>query len=213
MSADDVHHPLFARLYARVSSGMETAGLGEHRRSLLAEAAGRVVEVGAGNGMNFAHYPTSVTEVVAVEPERYLRGLAEEAAGRAPVPVRVVDGLASDLPLDDDSVDVAVCSLVLCSVGDQRRALAEVRRVLRPGGELRFFEHVRAPSRRMAAVQRAADVVWPHLFGGCQTSRDTVGAIEDAGFGVAQLERFPFPETRLPLPPAPHALGLARAPD
>lgn len=206
----DVRHPVFARLYARLSVSMETAGVAEHRRSLLAGAAGRVVEVGAGNGLNFAHYPPTVTEVVAVEPEPYLRARAATAAAEAPVPVRVEDAIADALPLTDDSVDVAVCSLVLCSVPDQARALAEVRRVLRPAGELRFFEHVRAPGGAFAAAQRGVDVIWPHLAGGCHTARDTVGAIEAAGFTVERLDRFRFPDSRAPNPAAPHALGVAR---
>jgi SAM-dependent methyltransferase len=207
----EVRHPIFARLYARLSVGMESAGVADDRRSLLAGVSGRVVEVGAGNGLNFAHYPTTVTEVVAIEPEPYLRARAATAAADAPVPVRVEDAVADALPVPDDSVDVAVCSLVLCSVPDQARALAEIRRVLRPGGELRFFEHVRAPGGAFAAVQRGVDVIWPHLAGGCHTSRDTVGAIEAAGFAVERLDRFRFPDSRVPNPAAPHALGLARA--
>lgn len=206
----DVRHPVFARLYARVSVGMEAAGVVEHRRSLLAGASGRAVEVGAGNGLNFAHYPTTVTEVVAIEPEPYLRALAATAAADAPVHVRIEDAVADALPLADDSVDVAVCSLVLCSVPDQGRALAEIRRVLRPGGELRLFEHVRAPGGAFAAVQRGVDLIWPHLAGGCHTARDTLGAIEAAGFTFERLDRFRFPDSRVPNPAAPHVLGLAR---
>ena len=133
MSTRPVRHPIFARLYARVSPGVERKGAAEHRDELLAGVAGRVIEIGAGNGLNFAHYPASVTEVVAVEPEPYLRGRAQEAAESAPVPVTIVDGVADDLPADDGAFDAAVASLVLCSVPDQATALAEVRRVLRPG--------------------------------------------------------------------------------
>ena len=115
---------------------------------------GRIVEVGAGTGLNFAHYPTSVTEVVAVEPEPRVRGLASTAAPRASVLVTVVDGSADSLPLEDDSCDAAVCSLVRCSVPDQARALAEVRRVRRRGGELRFYESVLDDDPRMARFQR-----------------------------------------------------------
>ena len=205
-------HPVFARLYARISPSMDARGAVEHRRALLAGLAGRVLEVGAGNGLNFAHYPAAVTEVLAVEPEPYLRGLAEVAAGQAPVPVRVVDGTADTLPAPDASTDAAVASLVLCSVPEQARALAELHRVLRPGGELRFFEHVRADTAGLARVQRPADLLWPTLVGGCHTSRDTLAAITAAGFEITSVQRFRFPESRLPQPAAPHVLGVAHRP-
>ena len=184
----------------------------EHRRELLAGLAGRVVEVGAGNGLNLRHYPASVSEVVAVEPEPYLRARLREAAARAPAPVRVVDGLAEALPLDDASMDAGVVSLVLCSVPDQGRALAEIMRVVRAGGELRFYEHVGARDPRLARVQRAADVIWPHLGGGCHPTRETVAAIEDAGFAIERCRRFSFRPCLLTAPVAPHVLGIARRP-
>ena len=112
-----------------------------------------MAEVGAGNGMNFEYYPDSVHEVIAVEPEPYLRGRAEQAAGRARAPVRVVDGTADALPLEASSVDAVVVAGVLCSVPDQARALAEFRRVLKPGGTLRFYEHVRSTRPRFAATR------------------------------------------------------------
>jgi SAM-dependent methyltransferase len=208
----DLHHPLFARLYSRMSRGMEAAGLAPHRRRLLDGLAGAVVEIGAGNGMNFAHYPAAVTRVVAVEPEPYLREQAARAAVDAPVPVEVVPGLAGALPLEEGEVDAAVFSLVLCSVDDQDAALADARRVLRAGGEVRFFEHVAARTRPLHRFQRGVDVVWPHLAGGCRTSRRTVSAIERAGFTITEYERFRFPETRLPIPTAPHVLGRALRP-
>ena len=120
------------------------AEIGDHRRRLLAGLTGRVLEVGAGNGLNFQHYPAAVTEVLAIEPEPYLRRLALAAARRAPVPIRVVAGTAEALPALDGAVDVVVASLVLCTVTDLDQALAETRQVLRPGGKLRFYEHVRA---------------------------------------------------------------------
>jgi ubiquinone/menaquinone biosynthesis C-methylase UbiE len=190
----------------------EASGAAAHRGELLAGLAGRAVEVGAGTGLNFRHYPPAVTEVVAVEPEPYLRARAEEAAASVPVPVAVVDGMAERLPLDDAACDAGVASLVLCSVADQAAALAELRRVIRPGGELRFYEHVRSASPWTARAQRAVDVVWPLLAGGCHTARDTVAAIEAAGFRVERARRFSFRPAIASAPAAPHVIGAARRP-
>ena len=211
MSAPSVHHPLFARFYTHVLARNEPEELRAYRDELLAGLSGRVVEVGSGPGPNFPHYPAGVTEVVAVEPEAYLREQAVEAAQAVDVPITVLDGVADALPLEDASCDAAVACLVLCSVPDQARALAELRRVLKPGGELRFLEHVRGSTPRMARWQRAVDrTVWPHLFGGCHTARDTVAAIEAAGFAL-ERHRDLQPES-LPafLPVAPQAIGVAR---
>ncbi len=205
-----VHHPLFARLYDRVSALAENTGQREHRRELLAGLSGRVVEVGAGNGLNFPHYPPEVEEVVAVEPEAYLGERSRKAAAGAAVSVRVVDGLAEELPLEDGSVDAGVCSLVLCSVPSQAVALAELRRVVRPGGELRFYEHVRGEGAALARVQRAADLVWPCIAGGCHTHRDTPRVIEGAGFAIEACRRFSFRPCSVLAPIAPHVLGRAR---
>jgi ubiquinone/menaquinone biosynthesis C-methylase UbiE len=205
-----VHHPIFARLYERMAPAFEAKGGAAHRDEMLVGLAGQVVEVGAGTGLNFAHYPSTVTRVVAVEPEPYLRARAEEAAASAPVPLTVVDGVADHLPLDDASCDAGVASLVLCSVADQADALADLRRVIRPGGELRFYEHIRSASPRLARLQRAIDVVWPHLAGGCHTSRDTIAAIEAAGFTVEQARRFTFRPAITNAPVAPHVVGSAR---
>src|SRR5690242_14487622 len=115
-------HPRFARFWMKMSPKAEEKGVAEHRDDLLAGLSGRVLELGAGNGLNFAHYPRAVTEVVAVEPEPTLREAALKAAGEAPVPVKVVDGLADRLPSEDGEFDAAVTSLVLCSVPDQASA-------------------------------------------------------------------------------------------
>jgi ubiquinone/menaquinone biosynthesis C-methylase UbiE len=206
-----VNHPLFARIQARASAVEERRGGAERRRQLLAGLSGRVVEVGAGTGVSFAHYPASVREVVAVEPEPNLRERAREAARRAPVPVTVVDGLAEQLPLADASMDAAVLAGVLCSIPDPGRALAEVARVLRPGGELRFYEHVVARNARLARLQRLLDAsVWPRWFGGCHTSRDTERTLVLSGFSVEERDRFSFRPTLLATPVAPRILGRAR---
>ncbi|MFF4901315.1 class I SAM-dependent methyltransferase [Streptomyces sp. NPDC001068] len=211
---DPVHHPLFARYYARVSVTAETRlGMADVRDRLLSGLSGRVIEVGAGNGLNFGRYPASVAEVVAIEPERTLRRLATEAAVRAEVPVDVVPGAAEALPVKSEAYDAAVLSLVLCSVRDVRRALAEVRRVLRPGGEVRFFEHGRGGGPAMLFTQRALDrTVWPMLSGGCHLSREPVAGLRAAGFELGPYRRLFLPEDGLRLPTSPCVLGVARKP-
>lgn len=208
----DIKHPLFARLFARLAPRMEAQGAGEHRDRLLAGLGGRVLELGAGSGINFAHYPSTVSEVVAVEPEPYLRTRAEVAAKSSAVRVSVVEGTADRLPADDESFDAAVASLVLCSVPSQPVALAELRRVLIPGGELRFYEHVVASEAKLSRLQNRIDWVWPHFAGGCHPNRDTVGAIERAGFELERCERFRFQPSPPMIPVAPHVIGIARKP-
>jgi SAM-dependent methyltransferase len=176
-AVSSVHrHPIFARVYPYISRGAEKGGAAEHRRALLAGLQGRVIEVGAGHGLNFAYYPAGVAQVVAVEPEPHLRTLAQAAAKRAPVTVDVESGVAEALPAADGEFDAAVASLVLCSVSDQAVALREIARVLRPGGELRFYEHVVSNRPAMARVQRALDAtIYPPLAGGCHTSLRSAG--------------------------------------
>ena len=207
--AEEVRHPLFARIYMRMSRKRhETED--KHRTRLLEGLSGQVIEVGAGNGLNFPLYPDTVEKVLAVEPEPLLRKAAIEEAEKAPMEIVVVDGVASALPADDGSQDAVVASLVLCSVPDQAEALAEMRRVLKPGGELRFYEHVIAKGPLPARLQRIADATfWPRVAGGCHMARDTGPAIEAAGFTVERSERFPF-TPGAPVPSIPHILGVAR---
>jgi SAM-dependent methyltransferase len=215
---DAVRHPLFARFYARVSVlGDQRGGVAAHREELVAGLSGRVIEIGAGNGLNFSHYPPAVSEVVAIEPERHLRQLAVQAALRSGVPVDVVPGTAQALPVKSESFDAVVFALVLCSLPDDRavrRALAEAVRVLRPDGELRFFEHGRAPGRAgMALVQRVLDrTVWPLMFGGCHTGREPLASVEAAGFREVEYRRVQVPEKGPAMPASFHVLGSARRP-
>lgn len=186
--------------------------VGGHRDLMLAGLSGRVLEVGAGNGVNFGHYPPAVEEVVALEPEPYMRARARQAAAKVPVNVSVVAGVASPMPFESAIFDAAVASLVLCTVPDLDAALAEVKRVLKAGGELRFFEHVRSDSAIKFPLQRALDRtrVWPFFGGGCHCSRMTPAAIAAAGFEVLELQP-------IDLGPSwwvtnPHVRGRARAP-
>jgi ubiquinone/menaquinone biosynthesis C-methylase UbiE len=209
----DIPRPRFARMYLKAGPRIDRRGAADHRRRLLDGLAGRVVEVGAGNGLNFAHYPATVTEVIAIEPEPTLRAAAERAATTAPVPVTVSQGTAEALPLPDGEVDAAVASLVLCSVPDQAQALSEILRVLSSGGELRFYEHVVAQCQPMRTILQLADRsrVWPTFCGGCHPARDTAAAIEAAGFTIERCERFGFRASALE-PSVPHILGVARRP-
>lgn len=206
-----VSHPFFARVFPPLIRAMDAGGMAERRAALLRDLTGIVMDVGSGTGANFGHYPPAVTRVVAVEPEPRLRRLASDAARRAPVPVAVTGGLASALPAGDASLGAVIVTFVLCSVPDQDAALAEVRRVLRPGGTLCFLEHVRGGSAGIARTQRVLDAtVWPRLAGGCHVGRDTVAAIERAGFVIDHLEKFMLPAA--PSPMSFHAAGHATSP-
>jgi ubiquinone/menaquinone biosynthesis C-methylase UbiE len=209
-----VNRPWFARVLARASRIEARKGGTEHRRRLLAGLEGHIVEVGAGTGNNFGHYPPSVTQVVAVEPESNLRAMAREAARDASVRVVVVDALGDHLPIADGSMDAAVVAGVLCSVPDPDRALAELGRVVRPDGELRFYEHVRS-RRRVASLLQGllGATVWPRVMGGCRPDRTTETTIAAAGFEIESCERFSFRPTVLSVPVAPRILGRARRGD
>jgi ubiquinone/menaquinone biosynthesis C-methylase UbiE len=199
-------------VYPYIARAGEKGGAREHRRALLAALSGRVIEVGAGHGLNFAYYPSDVSEVVAIEPEPHLRELAQRAAERVTVRVNVIAGSAEDLPAGEGEFDAAVVSLVLCSVPDQDVALREIHRVLHGGAELRFYEHVIARQPRAARVQRVLDAtIYPRLTGGCHCARDTGAAIERAGFQIEHEERIAFKPSPL-APTIPHILGTARRP-
>ncbi|MGA2928455.1 MAG: class I SAM-dependent methyltransferase [Solirubrobacteraceae bacterium] len=207
----DLERPGFARAYLRFAPRAERRGAADHRIRLLRGLRGTVLELGAGSGLNFARYPSEVTEVIAVEPEPTLRAAAVSAARQASVTVRVIAGIADELPAQDESVDAAVASLVLCSVPDQDRALLELRRVIRPGGELRFYEHVIALGQPGRMLLQLADRsgLWPKLAGGCHPARDTAAAIERGGFQITSSERIMFAAHRLE-PAIPYILGVAR---
>jgi ubiquinone/menaquinone biosynthesis C-methylase UbiE len=212
-NSTDISNPFFVRFYRRNRVSAVRRGENEHRRRALEGLADRVVELGAGDGANFALYPETVSEVVAIEPEPRFREQAQDAAHEAPVSVQVLPGTAEALPLEDESVDAVVASLVLCTVPDAAQALTEARRVIRPGGELRFYEHVHAKRQPLRGILEIADRsrIWPTVGGGCHPTRDTLEAIENAGFAVERCERFPFSPSPV-IPKIPHILGVARRP-
>ena len=170
-----------------------------------------MIEVGAGDGRSFEHYPPEVERVLAVEPDPTARDAARSRAAAAPVPVEIVEGDAAALPAKDGAFDVAVVMGVLCSVPDPGAALGELRRVLKPDGELRFWEHVRSRHRAFRAVQAAVDrLFWTKALGGCETTRDTKSVIADAGFEIEQLDRGFHSSSLLTITSAPYIAGVAR---
>jgi SAM-dependent methyltransferase len=211
MTTTDIARPRFARMYLRSAASAEERGATDHRRRLLEGLRGTVVEIGAGHGLNFPLYPSEVTDVVAIEPEPTLRSQAEIAAESANVPIRVLAGVAEELQLEHQSADAVVASLVLCSVPAQQHALAEIRRVLRPDGELRFYEHVvpHCQPKRLLLQVIDRSGLWPAIAGGCHPARDTTEAIMQAGFDIEEIDRFGFSAQRFQ-PLIPHILGTAR---
>ena len=177
-------------------------------RSAGVTTADVVLEVGAGTGTNFAFYPDTVTQVVAVEPEVGLAPKAREAAAAAPVPVTVVESTIEAMG-EVEPFDAVVCSLVLCSVDDPGAVLRQLNSVLKPGGELRYFEHVASTGWR-GSLQRVADAtVWPRIAANCHTHRDTERSIVGAGFAVQSARHQWTLPAWAPLPVAEVALGRA----
>jgi ubiquinone/menaquinone biosynthesis C-methylase UbiE len=171
-----------------------------------------VIEVGSGDGRSFEHYPPEVTELVAVEPDPTARSAAAERARSVGVPIQIVAGDAGALPAEDEAFDAAVVMGVLCSVPDPAAALRELRRVLKSGGELRFWEHVRSRNILFRALQRTFDqVFWTRALGGCETTRDTAVAMRAAGFEFVRLERGFHSSSLLTITCAPYILGTARS--
>jgi len=201
----------FARYLERREQRRPDPHAVECRSRLLAGLRGRVLEVGCGDGRAFELYPAEVEHVVAVEPDPTARAVAAERARAAPVPVDVLDGSADALPAADESIDAVVAIWVLCSVPDVAAALRELRRVLRIGGELRFYEHVRSANPAFRAVQHAVDALyWTRALGGCRTTRDTEAEIRAAGLEVTTIERGFHSSSPLTVTSAPYVLGVAR---
>ena len=174
-------------MYDRLIAGSEEACVRDWRAELLGGLSGRVLEVGAGTGLNLPHYDRSaVTELVLTEPDPAMRRRLDIKAAAQGVKATIVDAPVEVLPFEDGTFDAVVSTLVLCSVADQRVALAEIARVLVPGGRLVFLEHVAADEPGRLRRQRRIEPVWKRVAGGCHLSRATEQAIRDAGFTFAE---------------------------
>ena len=173
-----------------------TRPIARQRTKVVPQAEGRVLELGIGMGLNLGLYdPARVESVTGVDPTPELRAIAE-AAPRAPgLSVQVADGVAEALPFEDRSFDCVVCTFTLCSVRDPAQALAETRRVLKPGGRLLFCEHGLAPDEGVARWQRRIEPVWKRLAGGCHLTRPVTSAIAAAGFQVTRQDSMYLPNS------------------
>ena len=200
----------FAAIYDRVIAASEKAGLRDHRRALLAEAHGDVIEIGSGTGVNIEHYPHTVGSLTLSEPFGPMASQLRQKLAESGREATVLDAPAERLPLPDGSADTAVSTLVLCTVDDQAATLAELRRILRPGGKLLFLEHVRSENEKSARWQDRFHGPWKFFGHGCNCNLDTLAAIRAAGFEVERVDHGEFPKA----PPVvrPLIVGSAVAP-
>jgi ubiquinone/menaquinone biosynthesis C-methylase UbiE len=201
-------HRIFAATYDRMSRSAEQGWLGELRARLLRPLRGDVLEIGAGTGLNLPHYRDAAT-VVLTEPDSAMRRRLASRLPTATVPVELVDAAAEDLPFPDGSFDVVVCTLVLCTVVDPDRALAEIKRVLRPDGELVLVEHVRGQAR-LARWQDRLTPLWTRIGAGCHPNRDTRSAVERAGFDWRHVKSYQHQPNWLPTSPVLEGVAVLR---
>lgn len=185
---------VFAARYDKVMARTEKAGLRRRRAELLLTVSGRVLEIGGGTGANLQFYGDGVDEVVLTEPEEPMARRLERKLQGGSVHATVVRARGEQLPFPDDSFDVAVSTLVLCTVEDPGRVLGELARVLKPGGRLLFLEHVRADDERLARWQDRLHPLWVRVARGCHCNRDTLANIEGAGFAVVDLRHDTIPK-------------------
>jgi len=200
---------LYAFMYDRIGRGSEAAGLQRERVALLAQARGNTVEIGAGTGLNLDHYPPTVTHLTLVEPDRHMRKRLRQRVAQIRPDAAVLDARAESLPLPDASVDTVVVTFVLCSVADQTAALAEITRVLRPGGQLLFLEHVRDTDPQIADKQDHAPFLYSWI--GCHPNRATLEAITHSPLSVVNVRHGQVPKA--PVIERPMVVGVAESKD
>jgi ubiquinone/menaquinone biosynthesis C-methylase UbiE len=174
--------PLFAAGYDTMLRLGERLGMRAQRRRLLARAQGRTLEIGGGTGLNIPLYPEGLEDLILAEPYEPMRRRLERRLASSGRSARTIDAAAESIPLPDGSLDTVVSTLVLCTVDDPARALAEIARVLSPGGQLLFIEHVRSHSPRVARWQDRFEAPWRHLAAGCRCNRDTLAQLGRSGF-------------------------------
>lgn len=198
----------FSALYDRCFKAAEEAGLRDLRRDLLAGARGRVLELGAGTGLNLDLYPEAVADLTLTEPDPHMIKQLRKRVEETGHPAQVVQAPAEKLPFEDDSFDTVTDTLVLCTAPDPAASLREVKRVLKPGGQFLFLEHVRSPDPGIAKWQDRLEKPWRFLGDGCHCNRDTEATIRAAGFELSGVEHPELPKA----PPIvrPMAKGSAR---
>jgi SAM-dependent methyltransferase len=179
---------IFAGMYDRFTAKSERDTFAAHRQALLAGATGDVLEIGGGTGANLQYYGSDVGTLTVTEPEKPMIKRLQPRVDEAQPEAKLLRAPAEDLPFDDDSFDVAVSTLVLCTVDDQPRALRELRRVLRPGGRLLFMEHVRSDDPKTARLQDRMLPINRRMLHGCHCNRPTLDGIRGAGFEVAEVQ-------------------------
>ena len=187
-------NPFFAAVYDRLMASTERAGLADRRAALIAGARGATLELGAGTGLNLRHYPDAVTELVLTEPDSHMARRLRSRVADAGRPVEVVEAPAERLPLEDARFDTAVVTLVLCTVKEPAQALAEIARVLKPGGRLLFIEHVRADAPGLVRWQDRLERPWGWIAGGCHPNRDTVGSLDASALRVESVDHGEMPK-------------------
>jgi SAM-dependent methyltransferase len=205
--------PIHAAIYDRLFAAPEEAGLREIRRELFGRASGRVLEIGAGTGLNLPHYGPDVSELVLAEPDPHMAKRLRDAVAESELAshAEVVEAPGESLPFEDGSFDTVVCGLVLCTVEDPAATIGEIIRVLRPGGRMLFLEHVRAPDgSRRGRWQDRLERPWG-LLGGCHPNRRTVDALEGSPLEMEDLDMREFPTLSAALV-RPLAVGVARRP-
>jgi SAM-dependent methyltransferase len=198
---------LFAAIYDRLTADSEKAGLTDTRKQLLANARGATLELGAGTGANLQHYPGTVTDLVLTEPSEHMARRLREKVATSGRTAEVILTPGERLPFDDDRFDTVVGTLVLCTAPDPAAVLREVARVLRPGGQLLFLEHVRSDDSKLARWQDRLEGPWQYLAAGCHPNRDTLAAIRASGLAVDDVEQGRFPKA----PPLVRPLISGRA--